>query len=214
MNERKRTRPLARRAGGAGEAKRIRLFVAVGVPGPQLALLKRSSATIRGAIDDARWTPPENQHLTLKFLGSTPEDLLEPIGAALDTVAGAVAPEKIALSGLGAFPSRRRARVLWAGVDDPSGLLARLAGGLDEALRPHGFEPEKRSFTPHLTLARLRTPADLSGVLADSAPPADFSPFLVDSIELFSSKLSPHGATYEVLDHFFLRGPKAKEGSE
>jgi 2'-5' RNA ligase len=214
--KRSRTRGPARRLRDpqATETKKIRLFVAVRVPEPQLALLKASSATLRGAIADARWTSPENQHLTLKFLGSTPEDLLEPIGAALDIVAGEVAPEKITLSSMGAFPSRRRARVLWAGVEDPSNLLSRLAAELDDALKPHGFEPEKRKFTPHLTLARLRTPADVSEALGAAPADAGFSPFLVDSIDLFSSKLSSYGARYELLNTFLLRGPTPKEGSE
>ena len=214
--KRSRTRAPARRVRvpHASETKKIRLFVAVRVPEPQLALLKASSAPLRGAIADARWTPPENQHLTLKFLGSTPEDLLEPIGAALDAVAAGVAPEKITLSNLGAFPGRRRARVLWAGVEDPSALLSRLAGGLDDALKPHGFEPEKRKFTPHLTLARLRMPVDVSEALGAAPASARFSPFLVDSIDLFSSKLSPYGARYEVVNTFLLRGPTPKEGSE
>ncbi|MGH2788790.1 MAG: RNA 2',3'-cyclic phosphodiesterase [Actinomycetota bacterium] len=195
------------------EPKRVRLFVAARVPEPQLLLLKRMAAPLKGAIDDARWTPPENQHLTLKFLGSTPADLLEPIGAAVDSVAAHIAPDKVSLSGLGAFPTPRRARVLWAGVDDPSGLLPRLAEGLDTALGPLGFEPEKRKFMPHLTLARLRTPAPVAeamqGVRLDEA----FTPFLVGSIDLFSSKLSPHGARYEVLNYFELRGPRRKESS-
>jgi RNA 2',3'-cyclic 3'-phosphodiesterase len=215
LTDARRNRTRARRArAGADGPKRIRLFVAVSVPTPQLALLEKSSATLREQVTNARWTPAENQHLTLKFLGSTPEELLGPIGAAIDSVARPVEPEEVTLSGLGAFPSPRRARVLWAGVDDPGRLLERLATELDDALKPHGFEPEKRRFTPHLTLARLRTPADLSEPLAAAPPPVGFSPFLVESIDLYSSKLSPHGATYEVLERFFLRGPKVKEGSE
>jgi RNA 2',3'-cyclic 3'-phosphodiesterase len=200
--------------GDAAPAKKIRLFIAVRVPDSQLALVKKSSGALRTAVDDARWTPPENQHLTLKFLGSTPEEALEPIGTAIDAVAQRVGPDKISLSGLGAFPSRRRARVLWAGVDDPSDLLSRLAGGLDEALKPYGFEPEKRKFTPHLTLARLRTPADVSEALGAGPDDPGFSAFLVDSIDLFSSKLSRYGARYEVVNTFLLRGPIQKEGSK
>jgi 2'-5' RNA ligase len=158
---------------------------------------------MRDRVTDARWTSVENQHITLKFLGSTRPDLVNQIGSVIEAVGGRATPEQVRLAGFGAFPSARRARVVWAGIDDPAGLLARAARDLHEGLEPLGFEPEKRELTPHLTLARLRTPRNLVGDIGH-LPETDFAPFPVESLDLFLSRLSPRGAKYELMKPFPL----------
>jgi RNA 2',3'-cyclic 3'-phosphodiesterase len=179
-------------------AARLRLFVAVSVPRPQREALDAAVAGLRDDLPGARWTPLDNQHVTLKFLGSTPAELFADVAAAVTSSAESHAPSEIALAGLGAFPSNRRARVLWAGIDDPESLLRSLAASLDRAMEPLGYSIEKRPFTPHLTLARFKQPARVTGILRELDP--DWaSPWTVEAVELYQSRLSPKGATYEVL---------------
>jgi 2'-5' RNA ligase len=180
------------------DAPSLRLFVAAAVPRPQLETLDAAVAGLRGDLPGARWAPLDNQHVTLKFLGSTPAALFDEVAAAVESSAGSHAPSDIAIAGLGAFPSERRARVLWAGIDDPGSLLTALAASLDEAMEPLGFRIEKRPFTPHLTLARFRQPASVRGFLPD-LDRNRMPPWTVETVGLYRSRLSPKGATYEVV---------------
>jgi 2'-5' RNA ligase len=130
---------------------------------------------------------------------------LEDIAAAVGAVAASHEAATMSLGELGTFPSRRRARVLWAGLRDDSELLRSLAAGLDDALRPLEFEPEKRAFTAHLTLARWRTPIPVTSPLPDM-PREVLESFTVEAVELFRSHLSPRGARYEMLRSWPLAG--------
>jgi 2'-5' RNA ligase len=173
------------------EARPLRLFVAAEVPGPVREALAAAVAPLRERFPKARWVPIQNQHVTLKFLGSTWPRLVEWVTATVDEVAGAHAPFETRVEGLGAFPNARRARVLWAGLED-TGAFVRLAAGLDEALA-RGFAPEQRPFTPHLTLARFDPQVELgelsSGAVGDR--------FEVDRIVLYRSHLRRPAPVYE-----------------
>jgi 2'-5' RNA ligase len=94
--------------------------------------------------------------------------------------------------------------VLWAGLSDPRGAFAALVSALDDLLAAR-FEPEKREFTPHLTLARLNPPQDLRKVAAELLDVrAGGGEFVVDALVLYRSHLSPRGARYEALERFPL----------
>ena len=180
---------------------KLRLFTAVTLPEAQLAWLDEAVHELK-EIPGARWVPVENQHVTLNFLGWTPERDLDRVTAALDLVAPRHPTGVASLAGLGAFPRERRARVLWAGIDDPEALLARLTAALGDDLRAVGYEPEDRAYTPHLTLARLKTPRSVAGLLPElPAPPG---PFPIDRVTLFRSRLSPSGSRYEVVHEAYL----------
>lgn len=140
----------------------------------------RVEALLRPRVPEARWVPRVNLHVTLAFLGQT--EAADAIASALSRVAAAHPACDLALGGAGAFPSPRRARVLWLGLTGGEALGA-LAAGVRAALEPLGFEPEDRPFSAHLTLARLKTPAvvDLSGL--DVRP----VPFRPDGIALMHS---------------------------
>jgi RNA 2',3'-cyclic 3'-phosphodiesterase len=187
------------------EVERLRLFVAVSLPGSYLEWLERKTRELREHWPSARWAAIANQHITLKFLGSTPSDRLEAIRKVCGLVAGSHRPSEVRLSALGVFPSSKRVRVLWVGLDDPASLLSKVAADLGQAFEPLGYEVEERSFKAHLTLARWREPV----VMNESFPDLDTSglgPFEVDAIELFRSHLSPKGARYEVMESFRLGG--------
>jgi 2'-5' RNA ligase len=204
---------VARDRAARPEAKPWRLFVAVDLPGPVVEGVGRSLGPVREAVDASapgagRWTSPQGWHVTVKFLGSTWPRLVGWVREAVASVAAGHPAFETALEGWGAFPSARRARVLWAGLRDPSPGFATLAAALDGALAPE-FEPEKRSHTPHLTVARFRPPADLQAALAAAGSSVlRGEPFAVDRVVLYRSHLGRPAARYEVLDELPLaQGP-------
>jgi RNA 2',3'-cyclic 3'-phosphodiesterase len=177
----------------------VRAFAAVF---PPLEVREEALAAARRQPlgDRVRWVRSENVHLTLKFLGDVREEVLESVRAALGEVCAAYAPFNVKLAGLGAFPSARRARILWASVGEGSEQLRSLATDLDAASAPLGFERERHPYTPHLTLGRVRgRPANLTL----PAIVGSFG-FKVGDVELVESVLTPEGAVYGTLDTFAL----------
>jgi RNA 2',3'-cyclic 3'-phosphodiesterase len=181
----------------------VRLFVALDLPPAIKDELSRVIETLRDAVPNARWVPRANLHLTVKFIGHIPDERLAAISAAVGEATSTFVDFTTHLEGLGAFPSAKRARVLWVGLADPAGGLAAIAGSLDEALEPLAIPREKRAFTPHLTLARLRVPASVAHV---PDVPLDSTPFPVDRITLFESRLRRPAPVYEPLAIFPFRG--------
>jgi 2'-5' RNA ligase len=191
------------------QPERLRLFVAVRVPEPHLRQIDTQIESFKRRFSEARWIPVENQHVTLKFLGSTPTERLDAVKKVLRVVAVSHAAARVSLTQVGAFPSAKRARVLWVGLADPSRVLVALASDVERGLEPLGYPAEERAFTPHLTLARYRVPARLADVLPRLDH--DLEPFTVDRLVLFRSRLLRSGARYEPLDEFWLREPRPVE---
>lgn len=191
---------------------KLRLFTAVRVPREQLEWLDSAAGDLK-TLPGARWTSVDNQHVTLNFLGWIHAGRLDDVTTAVDEAAARRAPAEVALTGLDAFPKVGRARVLWAGMSDPEGLLPALAEDLGRRLRRVGYESEDRGYTAHLTLARFKTPRPLEGLLPElPAPPG---PFTVDRITLFRSRLGPAGARYEVMHEAYLSASATgAEGSQ
>lgn len=193
---------MARDRASRPEAKPLRLFVAFDVPDAVLDEVDRVEAPLREAVPRARWVPRPNRHVTLKFLGSTWPRLVDWVHTSVAQAAATARPVPTKMTGLGAFPNARRARVLWAGLDDPDGSLARLAAALDDALARE-FTPEKRGFTAHLTLARLDPPAPIGDLQSTGAIG---EPFTIDRIVLYRSHLRRPAPVYEVQETFPLGG--------
>jgi RNA 2',3'-cyclic 3'-phosphodiesterase len=184
------------------QAESLRLFVAVDMPSEAASALEEAARPWRERLGTGRWVPRENWHVTLKFLGRTWPRLLPVVETVCREVAEGAAPFELGFAGLGVFPGPGRARVLWAGFDDSDGRLAALAAGLDAGL-VREFPPEKRAFTPHLTVARFNPPIpmrDHAEALAATA--VDAPPFAIDRLVLYRSHLSPRGARYEALEEF------------
>ena len=188
---------MARDRSSRPEARPLRLFIAVDVPDD----VKQTMAAALGPFHERkpgmRWTSPEGWHVTLKFLGGTWPRLLGTVRAAVESAAAGATSFETELTEIGAFPTATRARVLWVGLADSRDRFTALVAELDERLREQ-FTPEKRKFTPHLTLARLNPPMNLRDV---SPPLVGVSmrsrPFVVDRLVLYRSHLSPRGARYE-----------------
>ena len=184
--------------------EKLRLFVAAVLPPEQLEAVAALVRRLQPGLERARWTVPDNRHITLKFLGWADADRLEDISERVTAVARAHAPADLDLGPLGAFPSSRRARVLWLGLDDPQRLLERLASALDSALEPLGFKPEERAFTPHVTLARFKPPESVERVTAEPVE-VEARRFPVDRLVLFRSHPHLSGVRYEELAEVALR---------
>jgi RNA 2',3'-cyclic 3'-phosphodiesterase len=190
---------MARDRASRPEAKPLRLFVATLVPGDVRLALADAVAPIRERYPKARWVPTENQHVTVKFLGRTWPRLVEWVTANVAQVAAGHGPLETRLDDLGAFPNVRRARVLWAGLEDVGSKFATIAGALDDLLSRE-FEPEKRAFTPHLTVARFDPPVRLEEPMTS----IESEPFAVDRLVLFESHLRRPAPVYEPLATFPL----------
>ncbi|HXK34125.1 MAG TPA: RNA 2',3'-cyclic phosphodiesterase, partial [Dehalococcoidia bacterium] len=192
----------------------LRLFVAVELPAAAREALARTAGAMRaaGIGDGLRWVRPEGIHITLKFLGATPARQADEVAAALRRVAARGRPLQLQPGGLGSFGGRRSMRVVWLGIGGETDALAALAASVDEAVSPFGFEPERRPFAAHLTLARVReaAPPDerarLHAALAAVETPA-VAAFIAGHLSLMRSTLSPSGARYEALATFRLGGP-------
>jgi RNA 2',3'-cyclic 3'-phosphodiesterase len=143
------------------------------------------------------WTRPSNIHLTLKFLGGVTASRLERVKDAVERAAKGVKPFEIEVNGTGCFPSPRSPRVLWVGITRVPEDLQSLYEKLEDQLSGVGFEREKRKFSPHLTIGRIRTPHNASRV-ADSLIATTFAPeqFHASEIIVMRSDLKPTGSIY------------------
>ena len=190
---------MARDRASRPEAKPIRLFAAVEIPEEIRGALADAVTPVRERFPKARWVPIQNQHVTVKFLGSTYPRLVDWVTATVGEVASRHAPFTTRVEGLGAFPNARRARVLWAGLDDRGSAFGRLAADLDEVLSKE-FTPEKRAFTSHLTVARFEPP-----VVVDPDEIAfERDAFEIDRIVLFRSHVRRPAPVYEPIGIFPL----------
>ena len=152
------------------EAKPLRLFVALGDPGGE-GRRRGGVRTWREEFPKARWVPRENLHVTLKFLGRTWPRLTEWVPERIEEAVGEFEPFDTRLVGVGSFPSAKRGRAIWAVRRTRAD--GELAGAIDAALADE-FEPEKRPFHPHLTVARsdppLKLPAAYTSTELESEP--------------------------------------------
>lgn len=182
--------------------EQIRAFIAIELPDAVKAGL--SSLQNRLRPDEhpyVKWVHPEGVHLTLKFLGNIAEDRVPQIVEGITSAAQGVSPFQLHLGGLGAFPNFQRPQVIWVAIKGEVEKLATLQRGIDQALLPLGFSMESRSFTPHLTLGRLReraSPGERRGLgeLMMSTKFEGEIPFDVGEISLMRSRLTPKGAIY------------------
>ncbi|OPY57751.1 MAG: 2',5' RNA ligase family [Pelotomaculum sp. PtaU1.Bin035] len=166
---------------------------------------------LRQLPSDAKWVDSKSLHLTVQFLGNVPEIHVPVIVNALNRSVACVAPFKLNLNGIGVFPSIERPRVLWMGMSGETAMLSRLHHQVQKELGHLGFEPEKRRYSPHLTLARVRSPLGFSAVMERAEKLAGKYSILglinIASIELMLSELSPRGPKYFVLARIPLIGP-------
>lgn len=193
----------------------IRSFIAVNL-----------SAEVKGALQAieeklkerhhpfVKWVAPENIHITLKFLGGVPPDDIPGIAGVVARVAEPLTEFPLRLEELGAFPGWQRPQVVWVGVGGEVDRLSVVQRDIEEALRPLGFAPESRRFSPHLTLGRIREQASGQerhrfAAWAQSVGVETGQIIEVRRISLMRSQLTPGGAVYSEMAGASLR-PKVQ----
>jgi 2'-5' RNA ligase len=183
---------------GETGSETVRAFVALELPAELRAGLAAAGASLRERLAGARFVAPEGIHLTLRFLGPSRPDQLAALRPALAAAARACPALDTRAAGLGTFPPRGTPRVLWLGLEAPPELGV-LQAACEAAARALGFEPERRPFSPHLTLARWRDRAP-----RPELPPLDLGAARLETLTLFRSELRPEGARYTALERFPL----------
>ncbi|MEP7363694.1 MAG: RNA 2',3'-cyclic phosphodiesterase [Acidobacteriota bacterium] len=182
----------------------MRLFTAIDLPpeiverlGGQIALWKPHARL--------RWSPVENLHITTKFIGEWQPERLGELLAALEAVPGAAvgagaAAIPITLRGLGWFPNPHSPRIFWVNVQGGEALRA-LAAATEAALAPLGIPVEKKTYTPHLTLARVPPGSDIAELRRQVAqlPQANWGSFEAKAFHLYESRPEPGGSVYSRL---------------
>lgn len=195
---------------------RIRTFIGVDI-GEQIranaVALQQRLARVDAGV---RWATPESMHVTLLFLGEVNEREIVPVCRAVESVAGREPPFTLRVSGVGAFPTPRRPKTVWAGITDGATELQRLYELLEEKLLDMGcYRKEERGYTPHLTLGRVK--AEHGGhVLAAELPKLlawDGGRTTVSEVRVFSSELRREGPEYTVLGRGALKGKPGEKGA-
>jgi 2'-5' RNA ligase len=179
----------------------VRSFLAVEVPAAVRSRLAAVVAGLGRTLPAVRWVSDGQLHLTLAFLGEVDATFLDSARRELAEVLPGVPGFAVRLSGLGAFPTTQRARVVWVGVDRGRDELVALQRSAVAALVRAGHVPEARPFSPHLTLGRLREPADASAL---GTVRLQSDEFRVEQVVLFRSVLRPSGPEYSKLAEFRL----------
>ncbi len=184
------------------ESDTIRTFIAVELNKPVQDELQKIQEQLKTCHPDVKWVKPANIHLTLKFLGEAPIAKIEMIKDQLPSWVAGISPFSITLDTLGAFPHIRQPRVIWAGIqEEPSSPLFLLTGTIEKETRRLGFAKEKKAFTAHITIGRVRSAKNikpLAKILAQCKVPANLTQ-PVQSISLLKSTLTPQGPIYDIL---------------
>ena len=191
----------------------LRTFIAIDLDRELKAEIERVQECLRQQVAprSIRWVKPGAIHLTLKFLGDTPSDRVGAVKEAMVEAALQVSPFTFRVSNLGCFPNTRRPRILWAGLEDPTGSLTSLRDAIEAQVVPLGFPTETRPFRPHLTLGRVQRHASKSevieaGAVVFNSPVGAIGEMAVTSVAFIKSDLRPGGAVYTTLAEASLAG--------
>ena len=177
----------------------MRCFVAFDLPAPVCRHLANAVRPLHGRFE-VKWVPPEQMHATLVFGGDVPDDAIDDIADLVRTIA--LPPLSLHLETLGHFPPRGVPRVLWAGLHGDVEAITALQQELEQELRPFGFPREKRGFTPHVTLGRVRGNFGayaLTDELQRAAAGLNQKAFTPAAFVLYESELLPSGPIYRPL---------------
>jgi 2'-5' RNA ligase len=191
--------------------EQIRSFIAIELPDEVKSALAQLQTQLKtGKQLPVKWVDPYSIHLTLKFLGNIDLNKIREVTGAMEAAAQGISPFKLEIKDLGVFPNLKRVRVVWVGVSGEVAQLSQLQQRTESNLVPLGFAREARSFTPHLTLARVREQASPDeqqsfGELIASTKFETVYEFDVDSINLMKSQLTREGAIYSRISSIKLK---------
>lgn len=186
--------------------KKIRAFIAAPISEETRDYLSKIIKEIKRKTFDWKWVDIENLHITLKFLGYCDNDQILDVQRTISKFIGFIRPFSYELGNLGAFPNERNARVLWAGIKDEEKNFTKIYKSLERNLAKRGFKKERRSYSPHITIARSKRRQNIKDFLSEldlkkfGNIPLQFN----DRITLYKSVLSPVGASYYIIKEFIF----------
>lgn len=192
------------------EDKTIRAFIAIEMPAKIIDGLKEIQHELKDTSNKVTWVKPENIHLTIKFLGDIEADKIDSIAGLLEGAAAKSHSFDISVKGVGGFPTIDNPRVLWVGIEESNVNLFALYNNIEDALSAISFAKEERPFKPHLTLGRIKFLKDKKGLRERIERFKDITlgQYMVDSICLFQSRLTPEGAVHIKLEKIELTHKK------
>ncbi len=185
----------------------MRTFIAIEIPDEVKKQMAEAQGRLKGSGVEASWTRPEGIHLTLKFLGEVEESRIPEIMDALTRAVKGTGGFRLEITGVGAFPNPKSARVVWIGVSGDLERLTALQSSVEEAMAGLGMEREDRKFTPHLTLGRIKyiRLRDAWVSALDAMKDIRLAGFDVDAVSLMKSELKRSGAVYTEIGRVELK---------
>jgi len=173
----------------------VSAFLASPLPRQLQESIRVIQSELQASIAGARWTRPENLHLTLHFFGEIEQETLEKLKVSVLSVKDCQRPFQVEVKGLGAFPDPYRPRVIWLGLEQRD-QIEQLHRATEQCLRHAGFTPGSRPYSPHLTIGRLLGgKLDLTELFS-SMQHKTIEPLTVDRLILYESRLRPEGAQH------------------
>lgn len=183
----------------------IRSFVALDLPCEAQDFLEDLIARGKKTYPRAKWVKREQLHLTLHFFSAFPVTQVEEMNKLLEEVSGRFSVFPVTLEKWGAFPSLRRARVMWVGIDQRGEeRITMIREEVEKRIAKKGWEREEREFSPHITLARFRSPFALTSLEGENIS----FPTEVRKMVFYQSTLTPQGSVYQELGSFNLKEVK------
>ena len=178
----------------------LRCFIAINIPEPIKQSIGDIMEIFKKTGADVKWVPYMNIHITLRFLGSTKESLIETIKDTLHKKLLPYNPFYIKISGIGCFPDTRHPKVIWVGIED-SDFIINLQKDVEDEMVKFGYPSEKRAFSPHLTIGRARSQKRMPEMLKklNEFSTLTFENMEINGITLMKSELNPAGANYYTL---------------
>ncbi len=166
-------------------------------------LQERIRSQLPPQLSALKWIHPDNIHLTLKFLGDVPDDLIRDVCLLTSDAVVGLEPFDFDITGCGSFPEKGAARVLWAGITAGAESLAGLQQAIEGPMADLGFPREVRKFSPHITMARIKAPAVGGEVrrLVEKIPPVQLGTQSVCEVVVFQSELTRTGPIYTPMHH-------------
>ena len=185
--------------------KLLRTFLSVPIPGGVRSKKNMLYSTLENTESDIHWVKSAHLHLTLKFLGQTPETAIQDVIDQIQKITPKLKPFNLTIENTGCFPVETRPRTLWIGVHGKLDPLFKIVEQIETKLDSVGIPKSEQKYTPHITLARIKYPQketpNIDSFLKSSFGVIDFP---VDRVQYFSSELHPSGAIYTLLKTFPL----------
>lgn len=190
--------------------EKVRTFIAIKLTPEIISNISGVQEELKKSVIEVKWVKPENIHLTLKFLGHITPEELEKVKLATRETLKPFAPFEVSVSGLGAFPKIEYPRVIWVGIDKGKKELTKIASRIEENLAKIGFAKEKRGFSPHLTLGRVKSPKGRKRSIETftKLKASNLGSMRVTKISIMKSELRPLGPVYTSLEEIDLKGEK------